>query len=115
MGLLSIIRKLKLKEREMRLLILGLDNAGKTTVVKRFNGEDTSGISPTLGFNIVTLTYREFKLTCWDVGGQKRYAIASCTHHSTTGRISLAQERFSASSSCSSWGNQHSPVLAELL
>lgn len=55
----------------MRLLILGLDNAGKTTVVKRFNGEDTSEIAPTLGFNIVTLSYRDFKLTCWDIGGQK--------------------------------------------
>lgn len=29
MGLLSIIRKIKMKEREMRILILGLDNAGK--------------------------------------------------------------------------------------
>jgi ADP-ribosylation factor-like protein 2 len=58
-------------EKEMRLLILGLDNAGKTTVVKRFNGEDTSTIAPTLGFNIITLAYRNFKLTCWDIGGQK--------------------------------------------
>ena len=33
----------------------GLDNAGKTTVVKRLNGEDTSSISPTLGFNISSL------------------------------------------------------------
>jgi ADP-ribosylation factor-like protein 2 len=32
-----------------------LDNAGKTTVVKKFMGEDTSQISPTLGFNISTL------------------------------------------------------------
>lgn len=29
MGLLTIIRKIKMKEREMRILILGLDNAGK--------------------------------------------------------------------------------------
>ena len=50
MGLLSIIRKSKKKEREMRILILGLDNAGKTTIVKKFNGEDISTISPTLGF-----------------------------------------------------------------
>lgn len=71
MGLLSIIRKLKLREKEMRLLILGLDNAGKTTVVRRFNGEDTTSIAPTLGFSIVTLEYRGYKLTCWDIGGQK--------------------------------------------
>lgn len=35
----------------------GLDNAGKTTIVKRINGEDTSKISPTLGFNIKTMQY----------------------------------------------------------
>ena len=50
MGLLSIIRKTKQKEWEMWILILGLDNAGKTTIVKKFNGEDISTISPTLGF-----------------------------------------------------------------
>ena len=55
----------------MRLLILGLDNAGKTTVLKKFNGEDISQIEPTLGFNIKTLEYKGFKLNCWDVGGQQ--------------------------------------------
>jgi hypothetical protein len=50
--------------------ISGLDNAGKTTVVKKFNGEDISTISPTLGFNIKTLEYKNYKLNVWDVGGQ---------------------------------------------
>ena len=54
----------------MRLLMLGLDNAGKTTILKKFNGEDISTISPTLGFNIKTLEYQDFKLNVWDVGGQ---------------------------------------------
>ena len=35
----------------------GLDNAGKTTILKKFNGEDIYDISPTLGFNIETLEY----------------------------------------------------------
>jgi ADP-ribosylation factor-like protein 2 len=60
----------KQKEREVRLLMLGLDNAGKTTVVKKFNGEDIDMISPTLGFNIKTLEYRGYKLNIWDIGGQ---------------------------------------------
>ncbi|CAG0908025.1 unnamed protein product, partial [Cyprideis torosa] len=49
----------------------GLDNAGKTTILKKFNGEDISTISPTLGFNIKTVEHRGFKLNFWDVGGQK--------------------------------------------
>ena len=39
MGLLTILKKLKQKEKEMRILMLGLDNAGKTTILKKFNGE----------------------------------------------------------------------------
>ncbi len=58
MGLLSILKKVKQKEKEMRLLILGLDNAGKTTILKKFNGEDIHTIEPTLGFNIKTLEYQ---------------------------------------------------------
>ena len=57
MGLLKILKKTKEREKEMRLLILGLDNAGKTTILKKFNGENIDEISPTLGFNIKTLQY----------------------------------------------------------
>jgi ADP-ribosylation factor-like protein 2 len=49
----------------------GLDNAGKTTILKRYIGEDINTISPTLGFNIKTLEHKETKLNIWDVGGQK--------------------------------------------
>ena len=45
MGLLSIIRKLREEEREMRVLILGLDGAGKTTIVKKIMGKIESGES----------------------------------------------------------------------
>lgn len=71
MGLLTILKKMKQKEKEMRILMLGLDNAGKTTILKRFNGEDIDTISPTLGFNIKTLEHKNYKLNVWDVGGQK--------------------------------------------
>lgn len=71
MVLHTILKKLKRKEKEVRILILGLDNAGKTTIVKKLNGEDTSTISPTLGFNISTLMHNGFNLNLWDVGGQK--------------------------------------------
>lgn len=71
MGLRTILKKLKAKEKEVRILILGLDNAGKTTLLKRLNGEDITTISPTVGFNIKTLEHRGFKMNMWDVGGQK--------------------------------------------
>ncbi|GFH58046.1 hypothetical protein CTEN210_14522 [Chaetoceros tenuissimus] len=71
MGLLSILKKVKEKEREVRLLILGLDNAGKTTILRKFCGEPIDKIEPTLGFNIKTLEHKSYKLNVWDVGGQR--------------------------------------------
>lgn len=43
----------------------GLDNAGKTTIVKRINGEDISTVSPTLGFNIKTMEYNGCVAVIW--------------------------------------------------
>ncbi|KAH8106357.1 GTP-binding protein [Cristinia sonorae] len=71
MGLFTIIRKNRRKEREMRLLFLGLDNAGKTTILKKLNGEDITSISPTLGFNIKTFEHGRHTLNIWDIGGQQ--------------------------------------------
>ena len=71
MGLLTIIRKVKRKEREIRVLLVGLDNAGKTTIVKKICGDDISTVSPTLGFQIKTVRRDGYALNVWDVGGQK--------------------------------------------
>ena len=71
MGLLSIVRKLRQRERDVRVLILGLDNAGKTTVSRRLNGQPINDVAPTLSFNIVTLEHQGLRLNMWDIGGQK--------------------------------------------
>lgn len=71
MGLLSILRKLKKSEKEARILILGLDNAGKTSILKAMADEDITTTMPTHGFNIKTVLQNGFKLNVWDIGGQK--------------------------------------------
>ncbi|KAL6238947.1 hypothetical protein BDW75DRAFT_199958 [Aspergillus navahoensis] len=69
--MLSILRKARLKDKEMRILMLGLDNAGKTTIVKQIMKEDVTTVSPTLGFIIKTIDFEGYRLNIWDVGGQK--------------------------------------------
>ncbi|WBW72027.1 GTP-binding protein involved in beta-tubulin folding Alp41 [Schizosaccharomyces osmophilus] len=71
MGLLTILRKQKWKEKEARVLLLGLDNAGKTTILKRLLNENTITVSPTFGFQIRTINVEGLHLTIWDIGGQK--------------------------------------------
>ncbi|KAG5190717.1 ARL3, ARF-like ras superfamily GTPase [Tribonema minus] len=71
MGLLTLLRKLKRTDQEARILVLGLDNAGKTTILKKLSEEDITSIMPTQGFNIKSLMHDEFKLNVWDIGGQK--------------------------------------------
>lgn len=48
-----------------------MDNAGKTTIIKRLNGDDIDSVAPTLGFKISTFSYPPYTLNIWDVGGQK--------------------------------------------
>merc|ERR1719248_442626 len=71
MGLLTLLRKLKRSDNEARILVLGLDNSGKTTILKKMSEEDISHIMPTQGFNIKSLVQDGFKLNVWDIGGQK--------------------------------------------
>jgi len=71
MGLLSQLRALKKKQGEARILVLGLDNAGKTTILRSLSSEDISTIMPTQGFNIKSLSQDGFKLNVWDIGGQR--------------------------------------------
>ena len=70
MGLLNLLRSMKRDEREARILVLGLDNAGKTTILKALSEEDITHIMPTQGFNIKSLIQEGFKLNVWDIGGQ---------------------------------------------
>jgi ADP-ribosylation factor-like protein 3 len=71
MGLLDFFRRAKPALKERNVLILGLDNAGKTTLLKRLCDEDISYVMPTQGFNIKSIVNENFKLNAWDLGGQK--------------------------------------------
>jgi len=67
----SIFAKL-FGNKEMRVLMLGLDSAGKTTILYKLKlGQNVSTI-PTVGFNVETVTFKKVKFNVWDVGGQDK-------------------------------------------
>jgi small GTP-binding protein len=73
MGLLfSETFKKWFRDRETKVIMLGLDEAGKTTILYKLKlGEHVTTI-PIIGFNVETIEYKGFKMYSWDIGGAER-------------------------------------------
>ncbi|KAL2104640.1 hypothetical protein VUR80DRAFT_9988 [Thermomyces stellatus] len=59
-------------KKEMRILMVGLDAAGKTTILYKLKLGEIVTTIPTIGFNVETVEYRNISFTVWDVGGQDK-------------------------------------------
>ncbi|CAF1018729.1 unnamed protein product, partial [Adineta ricciae] len=57
---------------QYRVLIMGLDASGKTTILYRLKLGETITTIPTIGFNVESVTYKRTDLTIWDVGGRDK-------------------------------------------
>ncbi|KAF8214247.1 ADP-ribosylation factor family-domain-containing protein [Mycena galopus ATCC 62051] len=58
--------------KEMRILMVGLDAAGKTTILYKLKLGEVVTTIPTIGFNVETVDYKNISFNVWDVGGQGR-------------------------------------------
>ncbi|CAD8183558.1 unnamed protein product [Paramecium octaurelia] len=86
--LLSKIFTSLLSRKEMRILILGLDKSGKTTILYKLHSNELIQTAPTMGFNVETLTYKNLKFQAWDLGGQNDLRIYwKCYYPNTNGII----------------------------
>eukprot|EP00005_Dracoamoeba_jomungandri_P003402 CAMPEP_0174257942 /NCGR_PEP_ID=MMETSP0439-20130205/7036_1 /TAXON_ID=0 /ORGANISM="Stereomyxa ramosa, Strain Chinc5" /LENGTH=169 /DNA_ID=CAMNT_0015341257 /DNA_START=46 /DNA_END=552 /DNA_ORIENTATION=+ len=68
----GILSKLGWGKKEMRILMVGLDAAGKTTVLYKLKLGELVTTIPTIGFNVETVQYKNLNFTIWDVGGQDK-------------------------------------------
>ncbi|OAQ72632.1 ADP-ribosylation factor GTPase of the ras superfamily [Pochonia chlamydosporia 170] len=59
-------------KKEMRILMVGLDAAGKTTILYKLKLGEIVTTIPTIGFNVETVEYKNIQFTVWDVGGQDK-------------------------------------------
>ena len=62
-------------KKEVKILMLGLDAAGKTTILYQLKMGETVKTIPTLGFNVETIKHKNFNFTIWDVGGQDKIRV----------------------------------------
>jgi len=58
--------------KEVRILMVGLDAAGKTTVLYKLKLGEVVTTTPTIGFNVETVEYKNITFSVWDVGGQDK-------------------------------------------
>ncbi|KAJ1734856.1 Arf GTPase arl1 [Coemansia sp. RSA 1200] len=66
----TLFNRLVFGDKEVRILVLGLDGAGKTTILYRMQIGEVVSTIPTIGFNVETVTYKNMKFQVWDLGGQ---------------------------------------------
>merc|ERR1712190_173261 len=59
-------------KKDVRILMVGLDAAGKTTWVYKLKLGEIVTTIPTIGFNVETVEYKNISFTVWDVGGQDK-------------------------------------------
>jgi small GTP-binding protein len=60
------------EKRQVRILMLGLDAVGKTTIMYKIKMNETVKTIPTIGFNVEEMTYKKLKMVMWDIGGQTK-------------------------------------------
>eukprot|EP00039_Didymoeca_costata_P000438 m.45543 g.45543 ORF g.45543 m.45543 type:complete len:180 (-) comp10261_c0_seq1:1534-2073(-) len=86
-GFMGKMLRIFIRNKEMRILMLGLDAAGKTTILYRLKLGQPVKTTPTVGFNVETVTFKNIKFNVWDVGGQDK--IRPLWRHYYTGTQGL--------------------------
>ncbi|CAO3664138.1 unnamed protein product [Rhizopus microsporus] len=55
----------------VKIIIVGLDNAGKTTILYKLLMNQVVTTTPTIGSNVEEVEYKNLKFLMWDIGGQE--------------------------------------------
>ena len=90
MGLLdSFLEWLGFGRRQVSVLIVGLDNTGKTSILNYLRPEEarTQTTIPTVGFNVENFSCRGLSFTAFDMSGQNRYRHLWSNYYRSTNAI----------------------------
>ena len=68
----NAVHNLFASRRKLRILMVGLDAAGKTTVLYNLKMGDIGTTLPTIGFNAERIKHKNNTFYMWDVGGQDK-------------------------------------------
>ncbi|MXQ88316.1 hypothetical protein E5288_WYG021377 [Bos mutus] len=83
-------KQLKKHEKlKHKVIIVGLDNAGKTTILYQFLMNEVVHTSPTIGSNVEEIVVKNTHFLMWDIGGQESLRSSWNTYYSNTEFIIL--------------------------
>ncbi|XP_029013835.1 putative ADP-ribosylation factor-like protein 5C isoform X2 [Betta splendens] len=71
-------------ETDHKVIIVGLDNAGKTTILYQFLTKEAVHTSPTIGSNVEEIKVRNSSFLVWDIGGQESLRANWHTYYTNT-------------------------------
>ncbi|XP_063224636.1 ADP-ribosylation factor-like protein 5B isoform X6 [Bacillus rossius redtenbacheri] len=71
---------------EHKIVMVGLDNAGKTTILYQYLMNEVVHTSPTIGSNVEEVVWKNIHFIMWDLGGQQSLRAAWSTYYSNTER-----------------------------
>nr|XP_043618391.1 ADP-ribosylation factor 1-like [Erigeron canadensis] len=74
-------------KNEMRILLVGLDAVGKTTVLYKLKLGGIVRTIPTVGFNVEKIEYKNISFTVWDIGGHDKIRFFKFYFQNTQGII----------------------------
>ncbi|XP_028601711.1 ADP-ribosylation factor-like protein 5A isoform X2 [Podarcis muralis] len=70
--------------QEHKVIIVGLDNAGKTTILYQFSMNEVVHTSPTIGSNVEEIVVNNTRFLMWDIGGQESLRSSWNTYYTNT-------------------------------
>jgi small GTP-binding protein len=85
MGLLvTKLWRLLWSNKEHKVIIVGLDNAGKTTILYQLLTGEVVHTSPTIGSNVEEIVWRNIHFLMWDIGGQESLRTSWSSYYQAT-------------------------------
>ena len=75
------------KSKDSRIIMLGLDNAGKTTCLYKLKTNEAVHTMPTVGFNCESVEFKGINFTVWDIGGQDKIRVLWRHYYDNTDAI----------------------------
>ncbi|XP_041500036.1 ADP-ribosylation factor-like protein 5C [Microtus oregoni] len=70
--------------QEHKVIIVGLDNAGKTTILYQFLSNEVVHTCSTIGSNVEEIVLQKTRFLMWDLGGQEALRSSWDTYYSST-------------------------------